>query len=73
LRVRIQAENSEGFSLQSDIAQSAAIIQTVPDTPAFAVTKDEDGTSTTKITVVMPEIVSNSLSAGFTSIISYNL
>ena len=49
------------------------MVETPPETPSSPVERVWDGTSTTQIRVLMPEVTSGSLAAGATTISSYNL
>lgn len=73
ISLKIRASNSMGYGEFSDTVSDGPAVETVPDTPASAPVRDEDGTTTSQITVEMAEITALSLDAGASTISSYNL
>jgi hypothetical protein len=72
LTLKVRATNAIGAGPQSALA-TGPVVSTVPDNPISAPVRDEVGTSTTQITLNMPEITSGSTAAGSVAISSYNL
>jgi hypothetical protein len=72
ISLRVRAWNALGAGPFSGDA-TGPTVETPPDTPPLPPAREEAGTSTSQISVTMPEIVSGSLAAGGASVSSYNL
>lgn len=72
IALKIRAWNAIGEGPFSDVV-TGPVVETPPDTPVLPPERDEEGTTSSAISVILPEIVSGSLAAGGTTISSYNL
>jgi hypothetical protein len=72
ITLKIRASNAAGTGNFGGVVVSSLVVMTVPEPPANPPTRDEAGTSSSQITVEMPE-VSTGQESGYASISSYNL
>lgn len=72
IRLKIRAKNAFGTGNYSDIVNSTVLVATIPEIPPNPPERDEAGTSSTQITVNMPEVLYG-WASGYSAISSYNL